>query len=294
MRNRKKKNIPFTEQEVGKALESGDFLSVRLMDGPDFGNRPWVLLSSMPELDQEIASLNKIYKDGAKIRLLPILVFDERTNGPVIPFRRLAPHQAAFSFDFATIQELTDIVKKVAAGMAAEAAPHPTPTTDNEISEAVDSGNKKMLEARNAAIQVMYEALASATRLGLRNEDVRSAVESFAQQPRSGAKLLLPTSGGGTTEIELPPLEALRAVRAPPVVNQKEYAGIVTGYDESSDLLFLDGRTAIEGYSKVWTTRPALGEVLVVTGVQIKDVVLRRISVTKIVSEQPDLLITPT
>ena len=199
MRNRSKKNVQFTEQEVGKALQSGDFLSVRLMDGPEFGNRPWVPLSSMPDLDYEIASLNKIYTVGAKIRLLPVLVFHEETNGPVIPFRRLTTYQGALNFDFATIEDLTDIIQKVAAGMAAEAAPHPAPTTETEASEAVDSDSKIMLEARAAALQVMDEGVAGAIRLGLTKGDVRSAVESLAQHPRSGAKLLLPTSGGGTT-----------------------------------------------------------------------------------------------
>lgn len=317
MGNRRKNAVPFTEQDVGEALRAKDFLSVQLVVGADFGNRPWVLLSSMPDLDQEISALNKLYGIGVKIRLLPVLVFHEGTGGPVIPFRRLSSYQGALEFDFASIEDITGIIKKVADGMAAAAAPDPAtavetpstaetdepggnpsaplpdvmsveqlpPTPEGETSNHVESA-AEMLKARTATLDAMKAGLASATRLGLTEKDVRNAVESLAQHQRSGAKLLLPTAGGGTTEIELPPLEALRSVRVPQEVQKRQYAGLVSGYDDANDLLFLDGRLAISGYSKLWSTRPSLGQNLIVTGVPVRDIVLRTISVSSVLGEQ--------
>ena len=307
-----------TNEDVENALVDGRFFSVQLAEGAEFDGRPWLFLSVFPELDECIRALNRLHAIATGIYLLPVLAFHAASGRPVVPFVHRPGTQQRLDLAPVSIAKITSILQAVAFGLAADLA-HPeevdagvpeiardanvavhelraaevcaaTPVEPTDVAQLLDRENAERIAAssnanKQSARAEMRSALESAAELGLSENDVTRAVETFAKNPQAGAKILLPDAEGTDVNVAIPQLELLRTKDPRPREMSREYCG----YDASHDILILDGRIAIAECKKVWGQPPPIGEIVRVDAIREGKITLEKLSVRTDLKQQ-DLL----
>lgn len=265
MRRRNPKRLPL-DTDIAAALQRRDFLSVQLAHNADFRGRPWLFLSVVPGLDDQIHILNKVLSIAMGLVLLPVLAFDEETGSPVVPFVQIGKSSLS---QHATMAGVTALILDVAEGMAAEVQSS-RPIQDHDETAEPDEA---LEEARTRKVV----ALEKAFKLGLTEANIKSVVEALAKTQNRDATVLIPAGDGSTRKLMVGPLELLRGPKPTAKKEKRVYSGIVSGWDEINDILILDGRLAIKDCSQNWPVRPSVGNVVKVRGVRKGKVELAKI-----------------